>query len=57
MLAGWSEKRPKLKSSVPTDTGTDLLLMYALQRRALAFDQRDLIGYDLFHTWTQTMLS
>ena len=39
------------------DTSTDLLLMYALQRRALAFDQCNLITYDVLHGWTQVMIA
>ena len=39
------------------DTGTDLLLRYALQRRSLAFDQCGTVTYDVFEGWSQTVLT
>ena len=50
-------KETSRMAEIMADTSTDLLLCYALQRRALALDQCNLISYELMHSWTQVMLS
>eukprot|EP00973_Karenia_brevis_P026542 3662475-Karenia_brevis.AAC.1 len=44
-------------SEVTADLSTDLLLKYALQRRALAFDQTNLIKYEISEQWHQVLLT
>ena len=41
---------------VQADTTTDVLVQYALQRRALAFDQANLMDYSKFMRWTDKLM-
>ena len=44
------------KSQDPTDTSTDILLQYAMERRALAMDQANLLDYSKGHMWTERLM-
>lgn len=55
--AGSGKLRVEAKASAdPTDTSSDVLLQYALERRALAMDQANLLDYHKGHMWTERLM-
>ena len=45
-----------MQEALKADTGSDLKLQFALQRRSLAFDQARLCDYDKFEKWTTILM-
>ena len=54
--ASGSLKMAKQQKAEPCSTGSEIQVRYCLVRRALAFDQSNLLDFKLMETWTEKLL-
>ena len=54
--ASGSLKMAKQQKAEPCSTGSEIQVRYCLVRRALAFDQSNLLDFKLLETWTEKLL-